>query len=157
MGTFGIFAIVATIILLGYYVVIITLDCHKESRKEKKEDVEIIHTTEQEAPEALEEEKPVDVDEDSFMHGTNTLDEQSPSQESDSHSEDTFAQASVEEINNLKASELHEKIEKAKEEMITYKADAEKEYSIEDFQIGHQQFDETSSEVLGSLSQINEG
>ncbi len=36
MGTFGIFAIVATIILLGYYVVIITLDCHKESRKEKK-------------------------------------------------------------------------------------------------------------------------
>ena len=93
MGTFGIFAIVATIILLGYYVVIITLDCHKESRKEKKEDVEIIHTTEQEAPEALEEEKPVDVDEDSFMHGTNTLDEQSPSQESDSHSEDTFAQA----------------------------------------------------------------
>ena len=147
MGTFGIFAIVATIILLGYYVVIITLDCHKESRKEKKEDVEIIHTTEQEAPEALEEEKPVDVDED----------EQSPSQESDSHSEDTFAQASVEEINNLKASELHEKIEKAKEEMITYKADAEKEYSIEDFQIGHQQFDETSSEILGSLSQINEG
>ena len=91
------------------------------------------------------------------MHGTNTLDEQSPSQENDSHSEDTFAQASVEEINNLKASELHEKIEKAKEEMITYKADAEKEYSIEDFQIGHQQFDETSSEIMGSLSQINEG
>ena len=156
MGTFGIFAIVATIILLGYYVVIITLDCHKDSRKEKKEEVEVIHTTEQDTPEALEEEKPVDVEEDSFLHGTNTLDEQSPGQESDSHSEDSYSRASIDDINSLNATELHEKLEKAKDEMVTCKADAEKEYSSQDFQIGLQQFDETSSEILGSFSHIND-
>ena len=156
MGTFGIFAIVATIILLGYYVVIITLDCHRDSRREKKEEVEVIRTTEQQAPEALEEEKPVDVEEDSFLHGTNTLDEQSPMQESDSHSENASSEASVDEINSLDATELHERLEKAKDEMIACKADAEKEYSIQDFQIGLQQFDETSSEILGSFSQTND-
>lgn len=156
MGTFGIFAIAATIILLGYYVVIITLDCHKDSRKEKKEEVEVIHTTEKEVLEALEEEKPVDVDEDSFLHGTETLDEQSSRQESDSHPEGSSMEASVDDINSLDATELHEKLEKAKDEMVSYKADAEKEYSIQDFQIGLQQFDETSSEILGSLSHNND-
>jgi len=77
-------------------------------------------------------------------------------QESDSHSENASSEASVDEINSLDATELHERLEKAKDEMIACKADAEKEYSIQDFQIGLQQFDETSSEILGSFSQTND-
>lgn len=155
MGTFGIFAIVATIILLGYYVVIITLDCHKDSKKEKKEDVEIIHTTEQETPEPQEEEKPVDVDEESFLHESSSTEEQPSIQGSAPPSENTSEEVSEDEINNLSASELHDNLEKAKNQMITCKAEAEHEISAQEFVKANQNFQDLSSEMVESLEQLN--
>lgn len=129
MGTFGIFAIVVTIILAGYYVVVITLDLKQNVTKDKAEDVEVIKTTSQEEV-ADDEEQPVEVEEEGFPQGSQlTASEQL--QESLPPGAEHIA--SVEEIEQTDSKELYKKIQHSKEGMITCKAAAEKEVSSDEY------------------------
>lgn len=129
MGTFGIFAIVVTIILAGYYVVVITLDLKQNVAKDKAEDVEVIKTGSQEEV-ADEEEQPVEVEEEGFPHGAQLT---ASEQRQESLPSDQEHIASVEEIEQTDSKELYKKIQHSKEGMITCKATAEKEVSSEEY------------------------
>lgn len=126
MGTFGIFALVVTFILVGYYVVVITLDLKQNITKNKTEDVEIIKTTAEAV--ADDEEQPVEVEEEGFPHG---MQQEASEQRQESLPPNEEYVASVEEIEQTDSKVLYKEIQHSKEGMITYKATAEKEVSSE--------------------------
>ena len=129
MGTFSIFALVVTFILVGYYVVVITLDLKQNITKNKTEDVEVIRTTSQEKV-ADDEEQPVEVEEEGFLHGA----QQSVSeQRQESLPQGVEHIASVEEIEQTDSKELYKKIQHSKESMITCKASAENEVTSDEY------------------------
>ena len=68
MGTFSIFALVLTFILVFYYAVVILMDLRKINPEIRKDDVEFIKTAEEQEIQHEEEEQPVDVDEDNILH-----------------------------------------------------------------------------------------
>lgn len=129
MGTFSIFALVVTFILVGYYVVVITLDLKQNITKNKTEDVEVIKTTSQEEI-ADDEEQPVEVEEEGFPHGSQLT---ASEQRQESLPPGAEHIASVEEIEQTDSKELYKKIQHSKEGMITCKATAEKEVSSEEY------------------------
>lgn len=128
MGTFGIFALVVTFILVGYYVVVITLDLKQNITKNKTEDVEIIKTTSEKVTD--DEEQPVEVEEECFPHG---MQQEASEQRQESLPPNEEHVASVEEIEQTDTKVLYKELQHTKEVMITCKATAEKEVSSEEY------------------------
>ena len=131
MGTFSIFALVLTFILVFYYAVVIFMDLRKIKPGIRKDDVEFIKTAEEQETQHEEEEQPVDVDEDNILHPLSHEVGDSQPASGQPHNEGTYM--TVEDIKNMKTSEVYERIRNAKNEMITYRADAEHELASEDF------------------------
>lgn len=131
MGTFSIFALVLTFILVFYYAVVIFMDLRKINPEARKDDVEFIKTAEEQETQHEEEDQPVDVDEDNFLHPISHEVNDSLPVSDQPHDEGTSMTA--EDVKNMETSEVYERICNAKNEMITYRADAEHEMTSEEF------------------------
>lgn len=131
MGTFSIFALVLTFILVFYYAVVIFMDLRKINPEARKDDVEFIKTAEEQETQDEEEEQPVDVDEDNILHPLSHEVDDSQPVSGQPHHEGTSM--TVEDVKNMETSEVYERIRNAKNEMITYRADAELEMASEVF------------------------
>ena len=73
----------------------------------------------------------MDVDEDNILHPISHEVGDSQPASGQPHNEGTYM--TVEDVKNMKTSEVYERIRNAKNEMITYRADAEHEMASEDF------------------------
>lgn len=119
MGTFSIFALVLTFILVFYYAVVILMDLRKIYPETRKDDVEFIKTAEEQETQHEEEEQPVDVDEDNILHPISHEVGDSQPVSGQPHNKGTYM--TVEDVRNMKTSEVYERIRNAKNEMITYR------------------------------------
>lgn len=153
METFSIFALTMTFLLAVYYAIIIVLDLKKIAPSEKKADEEVFKTSTNHVPQALEEEQPVDVDEDSFLHSSSEISETGVT--SIESSQELPASITVEDVEQMDVNEVYARISNAKKEMITCKADIEEEISSKDFlqnMIDGEAFINSFAENLGGVS-----
>lgn len=101
----------------------------------------------------MEEEQPVDVDEDSFLHSSSEISETGVT--SIESSQELPASITVEDVEQMDVNEVYARISNAKKEMITCKADVEEEISSKDFlqnMIDGEAFINSFAENLGGVS-----
>lgn len=112
METFSIFALTMTFLLAVYYAIIIVLDLKKIAPSEKKADEEVFKTSTNHVPQVLEEEQPVDVDEDSFLHSSSEISETGVT--SIESSQERPASITVEDVEQMDVNEVYARISNAK-------------------------------------------
>lgn len=150
MGTFGIFAMVVTLILIGYYVVTIKLDSRQFTTKNKTEDVEIIQTASKEHLDT-DEEIPQKVEEEGFPHGSQYVEGE---QKHESLPPGHERVASVEEIEHADPGKLYQSIQESKGSMVICKATAEIELSSEQYRLSTLEQMEESEKLVENFMDL---